>query len=194
MNGMSAGLSDTHMKRLQEWLWLLALAAVLLGGARFAQADEDDQPAVIPGQPPINGIVVSPMLNATQRGVYRQAIEANKEKIQSLQQQIVTARKALFDVQLAPTFDEAAFRKHAQEVLQAQTEIEVLNAEAFAKVRPSFTPEQLERLKTSPTRVRPHGGPEARPGVFPMGAPGVPMAHGPITNRPPGAASQPAQP
>ena len=103
----------------------------------------------------------------------------------ALQKQIVAARKALIQVQLAENFDEAAFRTHAEEILKAQTEMEVLNARAFAKVRPTLTPEQVERLKTSPPLLRPHGGPEARPGVFPMGAPVVPQTHRPDSNGPP---------
>ena len=53
---------------------------VLAGGTLVARADDDELPNIIPGQPPINGIVVARMLNEQQRAQYRDALEANRMK------------------------------------------------------------------------------------------------------------------
>jgi Spy/CpxP family protein refolding chaperone len=127
---------------------------------------------------------VSPILRALtpeQRTQMRQAMEANHEQTEELQEQIRAARKELLELQLAEKLDEAAFRTKSAEIIKAQAEVELFNARAFAKVRPSLTAEQLEQIRGELNRQsRRYGGPEARPGVFPQGAPATPPLHRPL--------------
>lgn len=110
------------------------------------------------------------VMTEEQRVKYREAMDANREKVQVLQVKLRTARKEMLDLQLAEKFDEAAFRIKAETAAGLQAQMELLNAQAFAKIRPSMTDEQIDKIKNQPVMNRAYGGSEVRPGVFSSGA------------------------
>jgi len=59
--------------------------------------------------------------------------------------------------------------------------MELLNAQAFAKIRPSMTSDQIDRIKNQTVMNRTYGGSEARPGVF---SPGMTPAQVPSESTP----------
>jgi len=56
-------------------------------------------------------------------------------------------RRELDEAMLAEKFDEVLFRKKSAELGELEAERSLIRARAFAKVRPSLTGEQLERMK-----------------------------------------------
>ncbi|MFM2294558.1 MAG: hypothetical protein RLZZ350_971 [Verrucomicrobiota bacterium] len=106
-----------------------------------------------PGLPPIER-----SLTPEQRKQLHAAIETNRAKITELNAQLLTARRAALETELAEKFDEAVFRTHTEAAAKAETEIALLNARAFATLRPQLTAEQISQIR-NPT--------------FTPGAPGV---------------------
>jgi Spy/CpxP family protein refolding chaperone len=106
-----------------------------------------------PGLPPIER-----SLTPEQRKQLRAAIETNRVEITQLNAQLRAARQAALETQLAEKFDEAAFRTQTEAAAKTETEIALINARAFATLRPQLTPEQISQIR-NPT--------------FTPGAPGV---------------------
>ena len=71
-------------------------------------------------------------------------------------------RREIDDVMLAEKFEEELFRKKSTELAELETERSLMRARAFAKVRPSLTEEQLERIKSMRTEMG--RGPQRGPG------------------------------
>ena len=95
-----------------------------------------------PGLPPVER-----SLTPEQRQQLRAAIEANRAQITQLNEQLRAARQAVLETQLAEKFDETAFRAHTEAAAKVETELALINARAFAAVRPSLTPEQISQIR-----------------------------------------------
>ena len=101
-----------------------------------------------------NNFTMLRALTDEQRAQFRDAVQANQPKTQEFLDQMREARKEVLEAQLAEKFDEANFRAKAEAVAKIQVELDVLNAQAFAKIRPSLTPEQIEKMKSPPAMMR----------------------------------------
>ncbi|MFM2082740.1 MAG: Heavy-metal resistance [Verrucomicrobiota bacterium] len=120
------------------------------------QAKMDRAITVMGARPGLPAIERS--LTPEQRQQLRTAIETNRAAITQLNAQLQTARRAALETQLAEKFDEAAFRTHTEAAAKTELEIALINARAFATLRPQLTPEQISQIR-NPT--------------FTPGAPGV---------------------
>ncbi len=107
------------------------------------------------------------VLDLEQRTSLRDALQTKGEKMRAIEEKLRDARKDLLEKCVADNFDEKAVREKAVEVGKLEAERTVLFAEAFSKVRPRLTPEQLEKIRNPPP-VEPGG----RPGVRPEGESG----------------------
>ena len=119
------------------------------------------------------------------------------------EEDLTKAKKALADAIFAPTTDLDAVRARMADLSKVETEIQVARAQAFAKLRPILTPEQIESIKSnfddgSRQRIQstvglPFPKADMPPGAKPLPPGGLP----PGANRatlplPPGVAPTPA--
>ena len=95
-----------------------------------------------PGLPPVER-----SLTQEQRQQLRAAIETNRPQITQLNEQLRTARQAVLETQLAEKFDETTFRAHTEAAAKVETELALINARAFATVRPHLTAEQISQIR-----------------------------------------------
>lgn len=104
------------------------------------------------------------VLDLEQRTSLRDALQTKGEKMRTVEEKLREARKDLLERCVAENFDEKAIRDKAVEVGKLEAERTVLFAEAFSKVRPRLTEEQLKKIKNPPPME-----PGARLGVPPDG-------------------------
>lgn len=164
------------MKKPSQPLLPALLALVVWGGAYVAPAQSNpDSPDSLPPGNPVEafrperrqggerGQATSPpageyqfirVMNEEQRGKYRAAVEANREQKQKLMARLRNARREMNEVKVGEKFDEAAFRAKAEAAAKIQVEIDLLDARAFAQIRPSLTEEQVKQIKSSPLMPR----------------------------------------
>jgi Spy/CpxP family protein refolding chaperone len=109
---------------------------------------------------------VGTVLTDEQRASFRQAMDAQREKMRDVQTRLGAARRQLLETGLDGTFDEAAVRKQALEVASLEAELSVMRAKALSQLRPPLSPEQIEKVKiglsAAPFRTGPRAG-ERRP-------------------------------
>ena len=118
------------------------------------------------------------VMTKEQRTNYQAALAAEQGEQQKLQQEIRGLRAEMLALQLAESYDEAKFQTKAEAAARLQAKSELLNARAFAKIRPSLSSEQMSQLRNMPTVNRLYGVSEVRPGVFPRGVePPAPAMH-----------------
>ncbi len=165
------------MKANHNLQTIFAAVTLTIVGNTFAQP-APDSPGVTNRPPPVsesartdrsngggrfqnggsfNNFALMRALTDEQRGQLREALQANQAKTQELMGKMRDARKELLETQLAEKFDEANFRTKAEAVAKIQTDLDVLNAQAFAKIRPSLTAEQIEKMKNPPAPMRGNG-------------------------------------
>src|SRR5262245_34431508 len=87
------------------------------------------------------------VLNEQQRIEWREILNANHERRQELERKIREARRELDEAIFADKFNERTIRKKAESIAALEAERITMRAKAFAKLRPSLTPEQMERIK-----------------------------------------------
>lgn len=164
---------------LSRALPLLAACLALAGPATAQQKAEPGKRPPTDGQrppgdgqrPPQDGSRGRDMfanLNLTdeQRNAVREAFQANGERMRELGEKMMAARKSLQDAMWAEKLDPDLIRKKAEELGKLEGESSVLRAQAFAKIRPLLSAEQIERLKSTPPfgQGRSPGAPDAQPG------------------------------
>jgi Spy/CpxP family protein refolding chaperone len=117
---------------------------------QFARRGEADGP-------PAGSYQFLRVMNQEQRTQYRAAVEANREKTRELMNRLRDARREMNALMVGEKFDEAAYRAKAGAAAQIQVQIDLLNAQAFVKIRPSLTGDQIDQIKSSPLMPRPSG-------------------------------------
>lgn len=86
-------------------------------------------------------------LTDAQRASFRQAMQAQREKVRDLEAQLREARGKLLVLGLDGKFDEAVVRKQATSVAVLEAEMSVVRARALSQVQPPLAPEQIEKIK-----------------------------------------------
>jgi Spy/CpxP family protein refolding chaperone len=86
------------------------------------------------------------LLTEDQRESLRDAMQAQREKMRGLQEQIREARRAMVQAALGDDFNESVVRAKALEVAKLEAEISVLRFKAISEVQPPLSKEQLERF------------------------------------------------
>ena len=118
-----------------------------------------------PGDVPRPGFQ-DPSLNEEQRIAIREIMEASRRESAPLETRMRAVRRELQEAIHAEKVDEQVIRDKAAEIGKLEGDLAVIRSKAFAKLRPSLTPEQMARLKNMRPefdRPRPPFG-EGRPG------------------------------
>ena len=92
-------------------------------------------------------------LDDQQRELLQEALQEDHAKLRKLEEQLRAAQQELLGATLATNFEESVVRTKAEAVGKVQVEIALLHARALAKVVPTMTPEQKQRLAESPMGV-----------------------------------------
>lgn len=96
----------------------------------------------------MNGLgPVGSVLTDEQRASFRQAMEAEREKMRDTETKLRDARKKLIEAGLDGKFDEDAVRKQAMAVATLEAELSVIRARALSQLQPPLSPEQIEKVK-----------------------------------------------
>jgi len=141
------------------------------------------------------GVPMEMVFNEEQRATFREEMDGQRDKLRALDEKNVKLRRELDEALFAEKLDEKLVREKSAALSEIEVERSLIRARAFAKVRPSLTEEQLERLKTMRGEFaqgpRPGEG-GARPGQFrqqprpPGGQPPDDVLPPPAPPRPPG--------
>ncbi len=94
------------------------------------------------------GLPLESVFTQDQRTEFGKEMRSQGEKLRELNEGVSKLRRELDDLMLAEKFDETLFREKSGEMAALEAERTVMRARAFAKVRPSLSEEQLERIKT----------------------------------------------
>ena len=90
----------------------------------------------------------------------RNELQVHRGRFRELDERSLKLRREFQEALFAETLDETAVREKAVAMALADAERALLRARAFAKVRPSLSPEQVEQLKTMSAELpRGPGGP-----------------------------------
>jgi Spy/CpxP family protein refolding chaperone len=108
----------------------------------------------------MGGFPIEMVLDEEQRAEFREAMDGQRDKLRELDEKNMKLRRQLDEAMLAKELDEKEVRRLSLALAEIEADRTVLRARAFAKVRPSLTDEQLERLKN----LRAEMGPGMRPG------------------------------
>jgi len=99
------------------------------------------------------GIPVEAILNQEQRIQFGEEMQGQREKMRELNERSMRLRRELDEALFGEKLDESLVRKKAAELAELDAERSLIRARAFAKVRPTLSEEQLERLKNMRTDV-----------------------------------------
>jgi hypothetical protein len=100
------------------------------------------------GQPRPGGFPVEAVLTPEQRMDFRDEMIPHREKLRELEEKQATLRREFEEALFADKLDEKQVREKSAAMAEVEAERSLIRARAFAKIRPSLTDEQLERLKT----------------------------------------------
>jgi len=101
------------------------------------------------------------ILDQAQRMKFGEEMQGQREKLRELNEKSMRLRRELNEALFGETLDESLVRKKTAELSELEAERSLIRARAFAKIRPSLTEEQLERLKN----MRAEMGRMNRPGA-----------------------------
>jgi uncharacterized membrane protein len=90
------------------------------------------------------------VLNDNQRASFREAMEAQRDKLRELDEKLRAARKEALEASVAEKFKEKSVRQKAMVVAKLEAEMSVLRARALSQVKPPLSVDQIERLKNPP--------------------------------------------
>ena len=108
----------------------------------------------------MGGVPFEMVLDEEQRAEFREAMDSQRDKLRELDGKNMKLRRQLDEALIAKELDEKEVRRLSLALAEIEADRTVMRARAFAKVRPSLTEEQLERLKN----LRAEMGPGMRPG------------------------------
>jgi len=181
-------MTSKRMKSLTRKLCLI-IATTLYCGTNlvFAQIDSKEPAAALSdGHTPARRMVRPTLeervqqltaqqyvrvMTEEQRTNYNQALQDMRPRFEEIQAQIRALRRNLLEIQFAVPFDAETYHAKAEAAAKLQAEADLLNAQAFAKVLPSLTAEQVSKIHNRPLINRAYGGSETRHDFFPPGAP-----------------------
>lgn len=141
------------------------IAAIVLSILPSSAAEPDNAPPRRPDQPPQQpgpfqrgmrpggmaqrggGLPFEAVLDADQRMQFREEMEGQRERLRELDEKSMKLRRELDDALLDEKLDEKIVREKSAALGELETERSLMRARAFAKIRPSLTKEQLERLQ-----------------------------------------------
>ena len=98
-------------------------------------------------QPRGGGLPVEIVLNEEQRAEFREEMQAHREDFRELEQRAARLRREYDEALFAEELDEKLVREKSSALAEIDAERALIRARAFAKVRPSLSEEQLERLR-----------------------------------------------
>lgn len=110
------------------------------------------------------GMPVESILTDEQREKFGEEMFAQREKARELNEKFMKLRREIDQALLAEKLDEKFVREKSLELAEVEVERSLIRARAFAKIRPSLSEEQLERLKD--LRSDMGRGPQGGPGGF----------------------------
>lgn len=109
------------------------------------------------GGPPIESV-----LNEEQRAEFREGMQAHREEFRELELKAARLRREYDEALFAEKLDEKLVREKSAALAEVDADRALIRARAFAKVRPSLSEEQLERLRNlradMPRDFRPQPG------------------------------------
>ena len=115
-------------------------------------------------QPRIGGFPIESVLDEEQRAEFRQAMQSHREELRDLEQRAAKLRREYDEALFAENLDEKLVREKSTALAEIDTDRALIRARAFAKVRPSLSDEQLERLRNFRADMQRDMRPQA--GVF----------------------------
>lgn len=98
------------------------------------------------------------LLSEEQRAQVRDFMEAHRERQGDLDEKTRQLRRELEEATYADQLDEKLIREKASALAGLESERVLIRAKAFAKIRPSLTPEQLEKIKKRRAELAPGRG------------------------------------
>jgi Spy/CpxP family protein refolding chaperone len=98
-------------------------------------------------QPRAGGFPIESVLDEEQRAEFRQEMQAHRDELRDLEQKAAKFRREYDEALFAEKLDEKLVREKSTALAEIDTDRALIRARAFAKVRPSLSGEQLERLK-----------------------------------------------
>jgi Spy/CpxP family protein refolding chaperone len=139
----------------------LAFGAFVAFAAFVSAAEADRDPARRPGAPGEPGRIQRPfqgqgrpggvpfetILTREQRMELREEFISQREKMRELEEKSGPLRRELEEALFAEKLDETVVREKSAALAALETERSLIRARMFAKIRPSLSEEQLERLR-----------------------------------------------
>jgi uncharacterized membrane protein len=104
---------------------------------------------------------VGNVLTDEQRASFRQAMEAQREKMRDVETKLRVARRELLQAGLDGKFDETAVREQAMAVASLEAELSVIRAKAISQLQPPLSAEQIEKVKSGLSATVFRTGPRA---------------------------------
>ena len=105
-------------------------------------------PRMMQVQPRPGGFPIEAVLTPEQRMEFRDEMSPHREKLRELEEKQATLRREFDEALFADKLDEKTVREKSVAMAEIEAERSLIRARAFAKIRPSLSEEQLERLKT----------------------------------------------
>jgi Spy/CpxP family protein refolding chaperone len=103
---------------------------------------------VLQGQPRAGGVPIEAVLTPDQRLAFRDEMNPQRERLRELEEKQATLRREFEEALFAEKLDEKLVREKSTAMAEVEAERSLIRARAFARIRPSMSEEQLERLKT----------------------------------------------
>lgn len=110
------------------------------------------------------GMMLENILTGEQREKFGEEMFAQREKNRELNEKFMKLRRELDEALFGEKLDEELIRKKSMELAEVDVERSLLRARAFAKIRPSLSEEQLDRIKEMRSEMG--RGPQAGQGEF----------------------------
>jgi Spy/CpxP family protein refolding chaperone len=98
-------------------------------------------------QPRPGGFPIEAVLTPEQRMEFRDEMSPHREKLRELEEKQGTLRREFEEALFAEKLDEKTVREKSAAMAEVEAERSLIRARAFAKIRPSLSEDQLERLK-----------------------------------------------
>lgn len=116
-------------------------------GPRPIPGQFQDQGPMMGGGGGGGGVPVEAVLDQEQRMKFGEEMQGQRDKMREINEKSMRLRRELDEALFGEKLDEGLVRKKTAELSELEAERSLIRARAFAKVRPTLTEEQLERLK-----------------------------------------------
>jgi Spy/CpxP family protein refolding chaperone len=145
-------------------LLAITFSGVAQPGGRPNERRLPPRPVESPGLAP-PGQAFERILTEDQRAELRDIFRENRERLREIEEKVRTGRRELQESVLAKDVDEAKLKEQVESIAKLEAERHFLRLKALARIRPTLTPQQIERLRE--LRPGPGAGPELRRGIGP---------------------------